>query len=75
MGIEQYLVKIPKAIFMEVDLQNKELPTGRMADSPSELAQICGLAPRSVSSAIDKARRRGRPCKYVKVIIDDEEDT
>lgn len=60
-------------IYMEVDLREAELPTGRMANSKSELSRMLGLHPSAVSSAITAARRRGNRCKYVEVEIDDDE--
>jgi hypothetical protein len=59
---------------MEVDVKNKELPTGRMATKAKELSRMCGLKPGSVSTAIYHAKLEGRPCKYVRVEIDDSEE-
>lgn len=61
-------------IWMEVDLKNKELPTGRMATKSRELSRMLGLNPSAVCDAICKARKAGRKCRYVKVEIDDEEE-
>lgn len=61
-------------LWMEVDLKNKELPTGRMAEKSADLARMCGINPKGVSDAICKARKKGRKCKYVRVEIDDTED-
>ena len=59
-------------LWMEVDLKNKELPTGRMATKSRELSRMLGLHPCAVSDAICKAARTGRKCRYVKVEIDEE---
>lgn len=62
-------------IWMEVDLKNKELPTGRMADKPGKLAKLVGLKnPKGVSNAISRAKRTGKRCRYVKVVIEEDED-
>lgn len=62
-------------LFMEVDLKNKELPTGRMADKPGKLAKMVGLKnPKGVSNAISRANRTGGKCRYVKVVIEEEDD-
>ena len=62
-------------IWMEVDLKNKELPTGRMADKPGKLAKMVGLKnPKGVSNAISRAKRTGKRCRYVKVVIEEEDD-
>lgn len=62
-------------IWMEVDLKNKELPTGRMANKPGKLAKLVGLKnPKGVSNAISRAKRTGKRCRYVKVVIEEEDD-
>ena len=62
-------------IWMEVDLKNKELPTGRMADKHGKLAKMVGLKnPKGVSNAISRAKRNGTRCRYVKVVIEEDED-
>lgn len=62
-------------IWMEVDLKNKELPTGLMADKPGKLAKLVGLKnPKGVSNAISRAKRNGTRCRYVKVVIEEDED-
>lgn len=62
-------------LFMEVDLKNKELPTGRMADKPGKLAKMVGLKnPKGVSNAISRAKRTGKRCRYVKVVIEEDDD-
>lgn len=62
-------------IWMEVDLKNKELPTGRMADKPGKLAKLVGLKnPKGVSNAISRAKRTGKRCRYVKVVIEEDDN-
>lgn len=60
-------------LWMEVDLKNNELPTGRMSTTSAELSRMCGLNPRAVADAVRKARLQGRKCKYVRVEIDEED--
>lgn len=71
MGIEQYFAPGHKrpVVWMEVDLKEKELPTGRMGNTPEELAAACGVKPSTVKCAMYHARRRGRRCKYVRVVL------
>ena len=61
-------------IWMEVDLKNNELPTGRMANKPGKLARMCGIEPKGVSNAISRAKRTGKRCRYVKVVIEEEDN-
>ena len=61
-------------LWMEIDLKNKELPTGRMATKARDLARICGIEPKGVSNAISRAKRNGTRCRYVKVVIEEEND-
>ena len=58
-------------IWMEVDLKNKELPI-KFADTAAELSRMCGLHDRAVAGAIRKAALKNRPCKYVRVEIEEE---
>lgn len=61
----------PVTVWMEVDLHDKELPTGKMADTSVALSRMCGVHHTCVSSAILSAKKRGSKCKYVRVEIDD----
>lgn len=61
-------------IYMEVDLKNKELPTGRMAKTAAELSRMCGCESHNVLTAIHHAKKRGGRCRYVKVEIDEEDE-
>lgn len=62
-------------IWMEVDLKNKELPTGRMATKARELSRLCGLKdPKAVSNIVSRAKRKGYRCKYVKVEIEEDDN-
>lgn len=61
---------LPKMVWMEVDLKNKELPL-KIADSAEELAALCGTTVSNVRTTASKSkygRYRGR---YVKVWIGD----
>ena len=61
-------------LWMEVDLKNKELPTGRMATRARDLARMCGIEPKGVSNAISRAKRTGKRRRYVKVVIEEEDN-
>lgn len=61
-------------IYIEVDLKNKELPTGRMAKTMAELSRLVGRQDRTVATAIARAKKNGGRCRYVKVEIDEEEE-
>ena len=61
-------------IYMEVDLKNKELPTGRMSETAVGLSRLCGCSDRNVLTAIHHAKKRGGKCRYVKVEIDEEDE-
>ena len=61
-------------LWMEVDVKNNELPTGRMAEKSTALAKMCGIHLTGVSAAVSKAKKQGRKCKYVRVEIDDEQE-
>lgn len=61
-------------LWMEVDLKNKELPTGRMATRARDLARMCGIEPKGVSNAISRAKRTGKRCRYAKVVIEEEDN-
>ena len=58
---------IPKMVWMEVDLQKNELPV-KIADSPVELAAMCGLAESTIITIASRARKK--PQRFVKVWID-----
>lgn len=59
-------------IYMEVDLQNKELPTGRWGYTADELAEACGVERNRVESLMSNCRRLHCRCKYVSVWIPDD---
>lgn len=58
---------IPKMVWMEVDLKNKELPV-KIADCPSELAEMCGLAESTIITTASRSRKKTQ--RFVKVWID-----
>ncbi len=72
MVLEQYLVKAKPSIWMEVDLKGKELPTGHMGDTAEQLAAACGVTASDIFNAMHYARKKGRLCKYVRVILTEE---
>lgn len=61
-------------IWMEVDLKNKELPTGRMSNTSRGLARLCGINPTGVANAMSRSRRTGQRCRYVKVEIEEDDN-
>lgn len=63
---------MPKMVWMEVDLQNKELPI-RIADSAAELARMSGTTENNVKSAASKAKYGRRRNRFVSVWSGDED--
>lgn len=65
------LTAMPKMVYMEVDLANKELPIC-IADTAAELARMCRTTENNVLSTAAKnkyGRKRGR---FVRVWIGDD---
>lgn len=54
-------------MYMEVDLREKELPTGKWGYTVRELARACGKTENAVASAMSHAMKQGRRCRYVVV--------
>lgn len=44
-----------------------------VADTPAELAQICGVTKNTIISSMSHAKEDGRWCQYQKIEIDEEE--
>ena len=61
---------LPKMVWMEVDTKNKELPL-KIADSPEELAMLCGTTVNNVRSQACKRNRGAYMGRFVKVWIGD----
>lgn len=61
----------PRFIWMEVDMDDYELPTGHMADTARELAEQCGVKTATIYQMISRAKRRQMRCRYVRVPFDD----
>ena len=61
---------LPKMVWMEIDTKNKELPL-KVADSPEELAMMCGTTESNVRSAASKRQRGTYYGRFVKVWIGD----
>ncbi len=72
--LEKYLARAKPSIWMEVDLKDKELPTGNMGDTAEQLAVACGVTSSAIFRAMAQARKKSRPCKYVRVILTEETD-
>lgn len=62
---------LPLMVWMEVDVKNKELPL-KIADSPGELAMMCGTTEANVRSQATKAKYGRVRRRFVKVWIGDE---
>ena len=60
------------AVYMKVSKDKYRLPVA-IADSPKELAELCGSTRNTILSAISKAKQRKQNSIYLKVEIDDEE--
>lgn len=63
-------VPLPKMVWMEVDVNNKELPL-RIADTAEELARMCGTTMNNVVSSASKGRHGRKKTRFVKVWIGD----
>lgn len=50
-----------------------DLPLG-VFDTAEELARYAGIRPKSVHETMSRYNREGRPCRYIRVEIDEEED-
>ena len=61
---------MPKMVWMEVDVKNKELPL-RIADSAEELARLCGVTENNVRITAWHQKRTGEPRRFAKVWIAD----
>ena len=61
---------LPKMVWMEIDTKNKELPL-KIADSPEELAMLCGTSANNIRSTASKRRRGVYNGRFVKVWIGD----
>ena len=64
-----------RVVYMMITKDKYELPMV-VADTPRELASICGVSPSSISHQVlrREAGTLKHRSKYVRVIIDDEED-
>lgn len=62
-------MELPKMVWMEVDIENKELPI-HIADTAEELAKMCGTTENNVRSSASRGKR-GQRRRFVKVWIGD----
>jgi len=68
---------VNNVLYMEIDLKNKDLPTGRVGETIKELAAECGRSPLTIRSEMSRAKKEGRPCRFIRVEMegaDDEQD-
>ena len=61
-----------KYLWMKVSMDKYELPL-IVCDSAAELARRIGVPTVNIRSAISKAKKRGHRCRYVRVVIDEED--
>lgn len=59
-------------VWLKVTTDDLELPVA-VADSASELAEICGTTRNAIMSTICHARRYGYRSRYVRVYIEEDE--
>lgn len=59
-------------LYMLVSSDKYELPLA-VADTTRELSVLIGVREDAIRSAMSKARKRGSKCRYVKVVIEEEE--
>lgn len=60
------------AVWMEVDLDNKELPV-RIADTAGELARLCGCSARNIRAAACHAQAGIERRRFIRVLVEDDE--
>lgn len=63
--------ELPKSVWIEVDVRNKELPV-KIADSAEELAMMCGVKTDTVRVAAYKGKYGRTRQKYRKVWIGED---
>lgn len=61
-----------RSLYLLVSSDKYELPLA-VADSIRELSALIGVREDAIRSAMSKARKRGNRCRYVKVVIEEEE--
>ena len=57
----------PNLLWMEIDLQNKELPL-KVTDTPEDLAEMCGVTVSTIRSSACRAKQ-GKRSRYISVWI------
>lgn len=62
-----------KVLWMEVDLKHAELPVA-VAESAEELARLRRTTVANIRSQMVRAQKRNGKCKYIKVVMDEEEN-
>ena len=60
-------------LYMEITKDKYELPVA-VADSEAALARMVGVKKNCISQCIAHTKKRGGKCKYIKVVLEDEED-
>lgn len=71
MGLQQ---KKKEVVYMAVDLDEYELPYA-VADSPKELAEICGTKANTISATICHVEAgRAKRSRFIRVEIEEDDD-
>lgn len=60
-------------VWMAVTKDRYELPVA-VADTERELAGLMGVHPDTIRGVLQRARKSGRRCKYVKVQLQEDEE-
>ena len=60
-------------IYMKVTKDRYSLPVA-VADSPKELAALCGVSPNAIYLGLSHEKRGDWKSPYVKVVVDDDEE-
>lgn len=61
-----------RSLYLLISSDKYELPLA-VADTTRELSALIGVREDAIRSAMSKARKRGNRCRYVKVVIEEEE--
>ena len=59
-------------IYMKVTKDRYSLPVA-VADSPKELAALCGVSPNAIYSGFSHEKKGDWKSPYVKVVVDDDD--
>lgn len=60
-------------IWMKISDDKYELPVA-VADTVTELAQICGITKETIIAQRSRQKRKGTSCRYLKIEVEDDEE-